>query len=102
MTLIAAAIYNIVWGAWVVFFPEAIFQWSGLSPPLYPQIWQCVGMIVGVYGIGYAISARSPLQHWPIVLVGLLERLLGQLASYRRRPVGTYPGHLVLSLSPMT
>ena len=41
--------------------------------PRYPQIWQCVGMIVGVYGVGYLVAASDPLRHWPIVLVGMRQ-----------------------------
>ncbi len=77
--LAVAAAYNLAWGGWVVLAPGALFRLSGLEPPLYPQIWQCVGMIVGVYGVGYAIAATAPLRHWPIVLVGLLGKLLGPL-----------------------
>ncbi len=77
--LAAAAAYNLVWGAWVILDPGAIFRWSGLALPAYPQLWQCVGMIVGVYGIGYAIAATAPLRHWPIVLVGLLGKILGPI-----------------------
>lgn len=77
--LVAAALYNLLWGAWVVLDPGAIFRLSGMAEPVYPQIWQCVGMIVGVYGVGYAIAAASPLRHWPIVLVGLLGKVLGPI-----------------------
>ena len=58
-TLIAAGIYNLMWGAWTVLMPEALFRWAGMEPPRYPEIWQCVGMIVGVYGIGYIAAARA-------------------------------------------
>lgn len=75
--LLAAATYNLLWGGWVVLRPLDLFHWTGADEPLYPAIWQCVGMIVGVYGVGYAIAARDPLRHWPIVLVGLLGKLLG-------------------------
>lgn len=78
-TLAAAAIYNLIWGAWVVLRPLDAFRWLGATEPIYPEIWQCVGMIVGVYGVGYAIAARDPLRHWPIVLVGLLGKLLGPI-----------------------
>ena len=78
-TLWLAAAYNIAWGALVVLAPLAPFRWAGMAPPNYPQIWQCVGMIVGVYGVGYAIAARDPLRHWPIVLVGLLGKVLGPI-----------------------
>ena len=77
--LLAAAAYNLLWGAWVVARPHDIFDWTGIDRPIYPGIWQCVGMVVGVYGIGYAIAAFNPLQHWPIVLVGFLGKLFGPI-----------------------
>lgn len=52
---------------------------AGMSPPAYPEIWQCVEMIVGVYGIGYWIAAYDPVRHWPIVLVGLLGKIFGPI-----------------------
>ncbi len=77
--LCAAGVYNLVWGLWVILLPSAAFRWAGLPPANYPQIWQCVGMIVGVYGIGYLIAAREPFRHWPMVFVGLLGKILGPL-----------------------
>jgi hypothetical protein len=74
-----AAAYNMVWGGIVVLAPLVPFRWAGMEPPRYPEIWQCVGMIVGVYGVGYAVAARDPLRHWPIVLVGLLGKILGPI-----------------------
>ena len=77
--LLVAAVYNIGWGVFVVCFPLTAFRWAGMAPPNYPQLWQCIGMIVGVYGIGYAIAARDPVRYWPIVLVGLLGKVLGPI-----------------------
>ena len=77
ITLASAATYNVLWGAWVILFPESIFNWVGLAAPQYPQLWQCIGMIVAAYGVGYAIAARNPIRHWPIVLVGLIGKTLG-------------------------
>lgn len=74
-----AAIYNVAWGGWVVLFPLAAFHGLGMPPPNYPFLWQCVGMIVGVYGVGYACAAPHPSRHWPIVLVGLLGKVFGPL-----------------------
>ena len=75
----AAGIYNLLWGGAVVAFPGAMFTWAGMEPMRYPQVWQCVGMIVGVYGVGYLIAARAPRVHWLIVLVGLLGKILGPI-----------------------
>ncbi len=74
-----AAIYNIIWGACIVIFPHALFDFAGLPRMNYPGVWQCVGMIVGVYGIGYWIAASDPHKHWPIVLVGFLGKILGPI-----------------------
>ena len=75
----AAAIYNVAFAVWAVVWPNAWFDLSSMPRPTYPQIWQCVGMIVGVYGVGYGIAALSPTRWWPIVLVGLLGKVLGPI-----------------------
>ena len=77
--LAAAAIYNLVWGAFIVLSPTTLFVWCDMEVPRYLSIWQCVGMIVGVYGVGYAAAARDPMRHWPIVLVGLLGKVFGPI-----------------------
>lgn len=77
--LFAAGIYNILWGAAVVIAPLWFFGVAGIDPPRYPAIWQCVGMIVGVYGVGYLAAARDAHRHWPIVLVGLLGKVFGPI-----------------------
>jgi len=95
--LIAAGVYNIVWGTAMVLAPARTLQMLGVSPAtpeLWPQLWACIGMIVGVYGIGYLIAARDPARHWPIILVGLIGKILG--------PVGfvdaALSGHLPWSM----
>ncbi|MBA3320017.1 MAG: alkyl hydroperoxide reductase, partial [Pyrinomonadaceae bacterium] len=89
--LYAAGIYNIAWGTWVVLFPLAFFQWAGMESPNYPEIWQCVGMVVGVYGVGYWIAARNPFRHWPVVLVGFLGKLLGPIGFVQAARQGSLP-----------
>ncbi len=86
-----AGIYNLAWGAWVILWPGAFFALVNLPPPVYPQIWQCVGMIVGVYGIGYMIAAVDPLRHWPIVLVGLLGKIFGPVGFLQAALTGALP-----------
>ena len=86
-----AGIYNIAWGTAVVLFPMAAFQIFGMELPRYPQIWQCVGMIVGVYRVGYLIAARNPYRHWPIVLVGFLGKIFGPIGFFYAATSGTLP-----------
>lgn len=78
--LIAAGIYNMVWGAWTILAPGASLRLGGLpDDPVVQPIWQCLGMVIGVYGIGYWLSARDPFRHWIIILVGLLGKVLGPI-----------------------
>ena len=68
-----------------------MFKLVEMELPRYPELWQCIGMIVGVYGVGYIIAASNASRHWPIVLVGFLGKLFGPIgmawAVYR----GTLP-----------
>ena len=32
---------------------------AGMERPVYPMIWQCMGMIVGVYGVGYDVDGEA-------------------------------------------
>jgi len=88
--LITAGIYNIFWGLIIIIFPDLYFKFAGMQLTNYPAIWQCVGMIVGVYGIGYIISAFDPYKHWPIVLVGLLGKILGPIGYINGYISGTF------------
>lgn len=90
MTLKIAALYNILWGALIIFFPHALFDFAGLPRMNYPGVWQCVGMIVGVYGIGYWIAASDPQRHWPIVLVGFLGKIFGPIGFIQALYLGVF------------
>jgi len=75
----AAAIYNILWGAWVVLFPSHFFTLTNMDIPSHLMIWQGMGMVIGVYGLGYWWASYDPVRHWPIVAVGFLGKLFGPL-----------------------
>lgn len=85
-----AAIYNIIWGALIIIFPNALFDYAGLPRMNYPGVWQCVGMIVGVYGLGYWVAASDPVRHWPIVLVGFLGKIFGPIGFLQSLYLGIF------------
>lgn len=89
--LAIAGLYNALWGAWVIIFPKQIFEILSMSQPQYLEIWQCVGMIVAVYGIGYFIAAFNPVRYWPIILVGLLGKLLGPIGFAKALYENVFP-----------
>jgi len=92
--LIAAAVYNILWGAAVIIAPVATLRLLGVTPSsadVWPALWGCIGMMVAVYGVGYAIAARDPFTHWPIVLVGLLGKTFGPVGFVMAASRGELP-----------
>jgi hypothetical protein len=86
----AAAVYNLAWCVFVVLFPTLPFRLAGMEPPNYPALVQCLGMIVGVYGVGYALAARDPVTRWPLVLVGLLGKILGPIGFVYAASIGEF------------
>ena len=87
----AAALYNLLFGGFAVAFPRTWFEWSGMPVPSMLSLWQCIGMVVGVYGVGYWCAAKAPLRHWPIVLVGLLGKLFGPIGFVEAAGRGELP-----------
>ncbi len=87
----AAAIYNIIWGLWVVLFPLHFFELTGMAKPTYPVIWQGMGMVIGLYGLGYWWASYDAIRHWPIIAVGLLGKVFGPIGFFINYFMGLVP-----------
>lgn len=98
ITLKVAAIYNLIWGAWVVLFPNHFFELVGMELPLHPMIWQGMGMVIGVYGLGYWWAAQDPLTHWPIIAVGFLGKIFGPIGFLFNYLQGAVPFEFIYTL----
>lgn len=79
VTFILAGIYNILWGLWVSIDPTWLFRFAEMPIPNYPEIFVCVGMIVGLYGVVYLEIARRPEKGFVLALVGFVGKILGPL-----------------------
>lgn len=97
-TLRIAAIYNILWGAWVVLFPNHFFELVGMDLPRHTMIWQGMGMVIGVYGLGYWWAAQDPLTHWPILAVGFLGKIFGPIGFFVNYAQGIVPFEFIYTL----
>ncbi len=91
LTLRLAALYNILWGIWVGLFPQHFFTLIGLEPINYPVVWQGMGMVIGVYGLGYFWASYNPMRHWPIVAVGFLGKIFGPIGFIFHYLMGNLP-----------
>ena len=86
-----AAIYNLIFGAFAILAPTLFFSLNGMDQPRYPELWQCLGMVIGVYGVGYWIASFDPLRHWPIIFVGLLGKIFGPIGFLYALVSGKWP-----------
>jgi len=88
---IAAGVYNILWGLFSVFRPQWLFQFSDMPLQNYPQIFACLGMVVGLYGIIYLEIARAPERGWLLAAVGLTGKVLGPIGLVQLILSGSWP-----------
>lgn len=82
LTLKIAGVYNILWGLIVGIFPHLLFDTLEIDRINYPMIWQSIGMVIGVYGVGYYLASRNYIDHWVIVLVGYLGKVFGPIGIF--------------------
>ncbi len=77
LTFTAAGIYNICWGLYAVLDPQWFFRLTGLPLSNSPQIFACLGMVLGLYGVLYLEIARRPEHGWLPAAIGLTGKILG-------------------------
>lgn len=91
-----AALYNLAFGLWAGLFPLHFFEIFDLVPPVYPSIWACLGMVVGIYATAYATVAWKPERGDLLVAIGFLGKILGPFGwlysvSQNELPARTFP-----------
>lgn len=79
VVFLVAGLYNLAWGLYSVVDPQWLFRFARMPLQNYPQIFACLGMVVGLYGILYIEVARVPERGWLIAAVGLAGKILGPI-----------------------
>ena len=83
IVLVFAAIYNLLAGfAMLVFYHEG-FHSLGLEKTSFNLPIQLVGMCVALFGIGYWIVSRNPVENRNVLLIGMLSKAIGPLLAVR-------------------
>jgi hypothetical protein len=97
---LAAGLYNLGWGLYAILDPQWLFRFAGMPPANHPQVFACLGMVIGLYGILYLEVARAPERGWLVAAVGLTGKVLGPLALGYLVWTGTWPAAtLILGLT---
>jgi len=100
IVFLLAGIYNICWGLWAAYDPTWLFRFAGMEPINYPDVFACLGMVVGVYGIIYLEVARRPEQGFLLAAVGFLGKVLGPIGMFVLISQGKWkPGALIMNVT---
>ena len=75
ITLLAAGIYNLIWGVVTILNPQRIFENLHLALPNYMIMWQGIALVEILFGLGYLLASKQPFKHWIIVLLGFVLKL---------------------------
>jgi hypothetical protein len=95
---VLAGLYNLAWGAASAVDPQWYFRSAGLEPINHPEIFACLGMVIGLYGLLYLEVARVPERGFALTAVGLLGKILGPLGAAVLVARGTLPGRFLWHL----
>src|SRR5262249_10767806 len=57
----------------------------------HPEVFACLGMVIGLYGILYLEVARVPERGWLLAAVGLAGKILGPIGMAMLILSGQYP-----------
>jgi small multidrug resistance pump len=75
-----AAIYNGAFFVWTALAPGHFFRLAGaVDAEPFEYLWQCLGMVIGVYGLLYWHASRHLDTSRAIIAVGLLGKVLGPI-----------------------
>ena len=88
---LAAGVYNLAWGLYAAIDPQWLFRFADMPPAVHPQIFACLGMVIGLYGVLYLEVARRPERGWLIAAVGLAGKLLGPIGLAVQIATGSWP-----------
>ena len=83
--------YNLAWGVYAVLDPQWLFRFAGLPLQNYPQIFACLGLVIGLYGILYLEVARLPERGW--LLAAVADSPGRHSSGCTCRSSGTFLGH---------
>ena len=78
----AAGCYNLLVGTNLFFFVHENFKFLGLEKPHPVMYVQLAGMLIALFGVGYLLIARRPLENRMLLWLGLASKAGGCLLIF--------------------
>jgi hypothetical protein len=75
------AVYNVLAGLSMLVFYHEAYKMMGIDQPDVKMPLQLVGILVGLFGVGYWITASNPVENRNVLMLGFWSKLLGSCLS---------------------
>lgn len=80
LVLTASALHSGIWGAFILTMPVTAARVYGFDQtPTDLHLWLGTGLFICLLAFGYWLAAKNTGQHWGLVLIGLLAKVLGAI-----------------------
>ena len=97
----AATLYNVLWGVPTIVAPSVGLSLLGIQTDAVGlQFWQCIGMFVMVFAIGYAYAAHDPERYAPFILIATLGKIFGPVGFVYGAATGKLPWSVGWTIIP--
>ena len=97
----AAAAYNVLWGVPTIVAPSVGLSILNIqTDAIGLQFWQCIGMFVLVFAIGYAYAAHDPERYAPFILIATLGKIFGPVGFLYGAATGKLPWSVGWTIIP--
>jgi hypothetical protein len=86
-----AGCYNLLAGLCLVVFYHEVFKTFVLPKPELLLFVQLSGVLIGLFGVGYLLVARNPVENRSVLLLGFFSKALGSVLAIRFFALGRVP-----------
>src|SRR5262245_53701283 len=83
--------YNILAGSGMLVFYHEGFKLLGVAKPNLMLPLQLVGVLVGLFGVGYLLVARNPVENRNLLMLGFWSKALGSALGVGYVALGKLP-----------
>jgi small multidrug resistance pump len=90
------AVYNVLAGLSMLVFYHEAYKMMGLETPDVKMPLQLVGILVGLFGVGYWLVASDPIENRNVLMLGFWSKLLGSCLSAYYVACGKLPAEFMI------
>ncbi len=80
--LLILTMYNIAWGLFMYYFPDAFYQWISFNQSSTSAFISYLGIIFWLAALIFFLVALYPLKYWYLIFLAVISKLIGDFWLY--------------------